>query len=626
MGLGKFAIVYRSRFPTDRCVKKGTTINCLGHLLLLFFFISLVFGQDQSPISADRLIQHVQYLSSPELAGRLPGTPGCDLAAEYIVKTLAELKLKPMGHPPSFFQPFSYASNQYGPVPPRLGNKNKLQITRKKGKTDYQVLQDFLPFAFSPDGSASGSLVFVGYGISAPQANYDDYEGVDVKGKIVLLFKHEPMLRMGGREMRHQGLSAPSLSAKVDNAKAHGARAVVIVHDYNYHAEGEVDHLQALLFVNEKPVTLPAVQVKREIVNTWLSRSGKHLLDLQRQIFLTHKPASFQAEDLKLDFEVELARGPVTTRNVVAWLEGSDPDLKNETIIVGAHYDHIGFGIQNSSDPWQTKAIHPGANDNASGVASALEIARALSERVPHPKRSTLFLFFSGEEDGLQGAKYYVDHPLVPVAKTVMVNIAEVGLVEGNVVVYNNYLSEGIKKILIQMRSPIFNLNLKEEITQGADHWAFVEKKIPALWITGAGRKYYHMIEDTWHQLNYQDMAELTRTAMEAIANIADLTSPTAEPGLAKDPAFLGIQPAQNDPSPGEGVLVGAVLSNSPASRADLRVNDRIVQCDGQKVAAVEDLKKCLQPKPVGGGIHLKIRRGSEMLDKFVNLSERPYL
>ncbi|MBI1747714.1 MAG: M20/M25/M40 family metallo-hydrolase [Acidobacteria bacterium] len=613
--------------PTLR--PKTVPVRLIG-IFVSCFVLSMDFASAQfaSPISVDNLIKHMRYLTSPELTGRASGTPGGEKAAEYIAKTLAESRLSPVGEPPSFFQSFTYNSNQYGALPPRLGEKNKILISSKKAKVEYKVLQDFLPFYFSADGHVAGPVVFVGYGISAPPANYDDYQGVDVKGKLVLMFKHEPMRRMGGNQIRYHHLLAASLTAKVENAQAHGARGVLMVHDYNYHSEGERDTLQALTTTNEKALNLPVVQVKREIVNDWLRPTGKHLLGLQRQITTTLKPASFAFDELQLDLTVDLKREPITTRNVVAWLEGSDPQLQNEIIILGAHYDHIGYGFQHSTDSRGPGLIHPGANDNASGVAALLEIARGLTEAGRRPKRSLLFLFFSGHEDGLQGAKNYVEHPLRPLLKAIlMVNIAQVGIVEGNMLLYHALVPNGISKIISQIASQSLRLNFREETTQNADHAAFFEKRVPTLWITGAGQRYYHTADDSWDHLNYDDMAELTRISFEAVSQLASLNSLPAESIFSvKGPVFLGIQPAGNDPSSGTGVLVGAVQINSPAASSGILMGDRIIQCDNLATRKIEDLKKCLHQKGPRETIHIKLIRGSQVIDIFFSTGEASYL
>src|SRR5215472_14429761 len=341
----------RKQLPTYRRV--------LALTLTAFVCLRLA-GQTDS----QRYLNDVKALSTPEMEGRGAGTKGIERAAQLIEQRYKSLGLQPAGTN-GYFQPFTVITGA------ELKGKNDLHVQQGGSKTELKLNQDFVPFSFSTSGSVSGPVVFAGYGTSAPEFGYDDYANLDVNGKTVLLLRYEPS---GFAEKSgHAGLTQHSqLVTKAINARNHGAKAVVLVNGKL--GQGEEDLLTRFGSVSgpvDSGVVL--VQVKNSEADRWFQAAGKSLAAVQEQINVATKPASFAfQEDLQLALNVSVEHAHATVNNVLAYLPGTT----DEYIILGAHYDHLSRGNFDSLAPSQIGQIHPGADDNASGTAGVLELAR----------------------------------------------------------------------------------------------------------------------------------------------------------------------------------------------------------------------------------------------------------
>lgn len=482
-------------------------------------------GLDDWQPSIPKLVAHVKYLASPELAGRAPGTPGIEKAQKYLADTLRAMGWATLKEAPHYLQPFTYQ-----PRFPQMGEQ--LLHIEVNGRTLTGVLgKTFLPFPVSANTEVEGAVVFVGYGVMDKRVGYNDYAGVDVEGKIVLMFQHLPAKWEHDRLTPWPTLKAyDSLKAKTKLAVARGAKAVLVVHDYNYHKEGEGDGFEKTLgYMSDGQSSVPVIHIARTFAAALVEAAGKNLWWLQRNIGSTQKPDSFAVPNAVVRMKVDMRREPMAANNIVAWLEGSDPELKHEAVVVGAHFDHLGARpFAASMDPEHLGEFHPGASDNASGVASVLEIASqwAAWPADARPKRSLLVVLFSAEEDGLHGSTHAAAQRYQEVRQVAMVNVAEVGTIEsGGFTVWNAKAHPAFPDLLKRALPfpSVLKSQLRTEIAQLADHYAFHKAGIPAIWFTGNGRRFYHMANDTWEHLNYDRLAVLTQVAAKAIVDIANL-------------------------------------------------------------------------------------------------------
>ena len=335
----------------------------------------------------------------------------------------------------SWFQPFQIVTGL------EVREGNKLTISSEKGPTTFELGRTYLPLSVVTEAAASSApeaslpLVFAGYGISAPTLNYDDYEGLDVRGKAVLIFMHEPQENDGkspfdGRAFTHHA----SLMQKAMVARAQGARVLLLVIDPSHDADS-ANYGGWLRDPQADDYGIAVLRVERAQLQQALGAS----LDLAataRAIDGDLEPRSRSLPGVSVESVERFARVRREVRNVVGTIPGADPSLAGEAVVVGAHYDHLGLGGRHSMASDSTGQVHNGADDNASGTAALLEMAHALSGAAARPARTIVFAAFAGEELGLLGSAWYVDHPVVPLEATVaMVNLDMIGRPAGRVLV-----------------------------------------------------------------------------------------------------------------------------------------------------------------------------------------------
>ncbi len=353
---------------------------------------AIAWAADEAPrFTPERYIAHVKYLASPQLKGRGTGTPELEQAADYIADRFKQFGLKPVADG-SYYQGFKVTTNAH------LGPKNRFVETLASGRRTLAPDKDFLPFNFSSSGTASGGIVFAGYGITAPEYHYDDYAGVDVKGKFALIVLHEPQENDEKSVFAGKNFSTHAqVAIKAANAKAHGAVGVIIIKDTPTHPQESerFEKLQTSFGVENAGIYF--VQIKAEEGDQMLAAAGRNLKDTLAAIDKDLKPQSVALpETAKVELAVDIQRDVNTAHNLAGYLPGKT----DEYVIIGAHYDHLGLGGPNSLAPDQFGTVHPGADDNASGTAGMLELARWFGSQ-PKQNRGILFLAFAGEEMGL---------------------------------------------------------------------------------------------------------------------------------------------------------------------------------------------------------------------------------
>jgi Zn-dependent M28 family amino/carboxypeptidase len=385
---------------------------------ILIAFIAIVAAAQPTEISGQRIRAHVKFLASDLLEGRGVGARGGDLATEYIASQFAIVGAKPAGDPvdgkPTYFQDLTLVG--VAPQP-----QTQLSAATNDGKAlAYRWLDDFVGVTNSQkmETSFDADAVFVGHGIVAPEYQWDDYKGVDVRGKVVVLFTGEPPSNdpkfFTGAALTYYG----RWTYKYEEATRHGAVAAIIIHttptaSYGWEVVrsswGRED--QQVKLADGAPALQFAAWITQEKGNELAATVGKSADEWLK----TADARGFNAVPLPVRFRGTIPSKvrEIRTRNVVAKIEGSDPQLKDEAVIFSAHWDHLGMG-----DPVNGDAIYNGAADNATGCGMILEIAHAWSMLPQKPRRSALFVALTAEEAGLRGSEYYGQHPVVPSGKT----------------------------------------------------------------------------------------------------------------------------------------------------------------------------------------------------------------
>lgn len=344
-------------------------------------------------ISSHKLFNYVKELSSAKFAGRLTGTPGYNAAAQWVADFLNKWGVKPAGDNKTYFQDFP---NPYTLV--FEGSEVTLHIPYNKKKTfinkDYLYEIDFLPGSTSGAGEKTAEVVYVGYGITAPELRFDEYKGVNVKDKIVLVEPEVPVSPDKEPEEFKKWRPYSFHQYKVKNAKSHGAAGMI----YNYHIANP-----NCLYIKDLLLTY----VGKSIVQDIFTGTGKKHRNIKEKIITKRVPHSFKTgKKLTIkNFTEHFPEG--IARNVIGYIEGSDPLLKNEAVFIGAHLDHLGYNHK----------MMPGANDNASGVAVIMGVAEAITNSPLKPRRTVIFTFFGAEEQGVKGSEYFLKHPFFPKEK-----------------------------------------------------------------------------------------------------------------------------------------------------------------------------------------------------------------
>lgn len=442
-----------------------------------------------SSIKSENLIKTVEYLASKELAGRLSGSDGYFKAADWMAGEFRKLGLKPMGNE-GYFQTLNVEYNDItGPCRFYLMNNGEETRTFKLG-------DEFVCRGFTGSGKFTAPVVFCGYGFSPAKSSndssdnantdneYDDYSGIDVKGKIVMLFKQTPSWKAENRDWNQ------SLRYRAVVASQKGALGIIFVSKPN-DANPQKPIGSVMDGEGEMLENLPMIHLDLAGADEILQTCGKTLKELQTSIDTERKPMPIETGvTAGMDITAKYTKNKQTV-NVAGMLEGSDPKMKNEYIVIGAHLDHVGS---------QAGEIYfPGANDNASGSASVLEMARTFVNSGVKPKRSVLFILFSNEESGLQGATYYSEHPLVPLDKTVM-------MMNNDCIGHGDSLQIGNGKsvpVLWQITRSIDSLYTKGMILRtwnggGADATPIHLKGVPCLYfVSYFSYTHLHLMSDT---------------------------------------------------------------------------------------------------------------------------------
>jgi Tol biopolymer transport system component len=607
-------------------------------------------------ITVEDLKFEVGHLASEQLAGRATGSPGAQLASEWLGIYLQTFGLKSLPGRESLFQAFEFNAGER-----IIEEKSKLEVI---GATPAaQALdKDFRPLAFSDNGEAEGEVVFAGYGLSVPegtgQQRYNSYEGLDVKDKIVLILRYVPEDVEPARRAHLNRYSG--LRYKAMMARERGAKAVLIVTGPGSPNAGELLPLTG--DGSSAGSGIIAASISGNAAAALLAPGGKNLKDLQKALDNEnpHAEGGFVLPKVKVKIAAGVEHIRKTDRNVI----GCIPGETDEWIIVGAHYDHLGLGKGNSSlaRAGEEGKIHPGADDNASGTAAVIEIAAALAQaggKTPalppgaqkgdpgvsnsgtlavetakwKPTRGIIFALWSGEEIGLIGSNSFVEKPPVPLAKVVAyINFDMVGRLHDNKLTMQAVGSSKAWPRLLEKRNVAagFQLGLQEDPYLPTDVTSFYPKRIPVLNFFTGSHDDYHRPSDTADKLDYDGLARIAKFARAIIEDVA--TAPERpdfsrverkEQGGGRDTmrAYLGSIP--DYATEVKGVKLSGVRGGSPAEKGGLKGGDVIVEFGAQKIANIYDYTYALDAVKIGQPVKMTVERDGKRVELSVTPEAR---
>jgi len=604
----------------------------------LFLLAALAFASQaaEAPsFNADRYLAHIKFLASPEMKGRASGSPELEKAAKYIADLFRADGLQTVGG--SYLEPFEVTTSS------RLGKANSFESVVSGDLETLQVNKDYVPWSFSASGKASGGVVFAGYGITAPEYNYDDYAGLDVHGKFVLVLAHEP--QEFDEKSVFEGKVYTDHSQPYDkafNARNHGARGVILVFDHVNHKDSpdELEHFGGT--GGPADAGIPFLQVKESAILPWMHAAGKDLQATEEAINLDLKPRSFVIPNLEVRETVAIERVVKTAHNVLGYLPGETQDY----IVVGAHYDHLGLGGQFSMAPKLTGTVHPGADDNASGTAGVLELARYFAAEARTGikfRRGILFMTFAGEELGLLGSEYYANHPILQLDRAVaMLNMDMIGRVRddklyiGGAATGTSFRAD-LEALVVKSS---FHVDYSESGYGSSDHTSFTAKKIPVLFFFSGLHGDYHKPSDTWDKIDAPAAIRVVELVAGMVQKLEDekdrpvfvsvkedtnphggsATPPGTSSGGGYGPYFGSVPDFAEPPT---GVRFADVHPDSPAAVAGLKAGDIMVGFGGVEIRNLYDFTYALRSHKAGDEVAVQVLRGTEKLSVQVKLTER---
>lgn len=589
---------------------------------------SSALAQPSEPsITAAELRDHVRYLASDELEGRGSGQPGNDRAAAYIAERLAGYGVLPGGDGSGYLQTFEFVARvEAGP-----GTRLTLSGPAVAGGTEsIQGGDDVLPLSLSSTASASGDLVFAGYGLSVADQQYDDYAGLDVQGKIVVILRFGP-----DGDAPHSDLSRhTSLRNKARIAREKGAAGIVLITGPK---DSETDDPMRLSYDRVPDHSgIPAVSVRRAFVEPLLKAQGYDLRAIQDTIASTRRPVAFPIAGAKASLQAELVRVKDTTANVIGYLPATNAPDQAEAVVFGAHFDHLGYGGPGSgSVKPDTIAIHNGADDNASGTAGLLELVQQISSRRSELRRNVVFAFFSGEELGTLGSLHYVSHPKFPLDRTVaMVNMDMVGRLTNKTLTVGGSGTSGAWSALLAKYNAdsSLTLQLNPDGFGPSDHAAFYGKDIPVLFFFTGVHGDYHSPADDWETLNYEGLERIVRyvdaVSMDIVqgADKPPFVRVQSQPGgMGGDrrgfSVTLGIVPDYSESS--SGMKISGVRANGAAEKAGLKTGDVIVGLAGKKILSIYDYMGILGELKAGEEVGVDVLRDGKPMSFKATMEKR---
>lgn len=570
-----------------------------------------------------RVTEDIRYLASDELAGRKPGEEGIELAAQYIEQEYARIDLKTLDHG-NYRQDFEV--RQGLKILPELTSMKWISLEGDQESIDLKLNQQFVPQALRRGFQLDAELVFVGYGINAEkQLNYNDYRGVDVTDKVVVMIRREP--QQGDPHSVFDGTEVSPyayLNTKNREARQAGAVGIIMVNDGFTADDDEKDVLEDDTRFGG---TMPFIQVKRTVLNELLTKSPlvhpngtklTNLSDIEKHIDETLSPISQPIRGWKVQSTTTTAQRTAKTSNIIGIIEGEGP-LADETVIIGGHYDHLGMGGFGSRV--NRIEIHNGADDNATGTAAVMELARRYANRDSKPARRMVFICFSAEEMGLLGASHYVAEPVIPLEKTiVMVNFDMIGWLRDNKVTVFNANSADEFDLILDVANAGFDLDVQKSAGfGGSDHLPFFQNGIPVMFLHTGLTSTYHTPEDDFETIDCEGVLKVIDYSERVIDQLLTMEQKPVFRGSARRTNnFVRLGISMDDDQEG-GVTISRILQGSLAEKYEFKEGDVITAIGVESVNRRRDVNRIIRANS-GKTIIFKLNRGSERLEKLVEL------
>ena len=590
--------------------------NSLILVVLFTICFSFGFSDPNTEITSDELKDHVIYLSSEELSGRFPGTPGDKLAQDYIIEKFKSYGLKPGGDNGTFLQNFEMITNV------SLGLNNSFSADMNNIPQSFSLGTDFTPVGFSTDGSISGSLVFAGYGITDSKSGYNDYKDIDVSGKIAVILRYTP-------DPHNASFQEQSpLVVKTIRAKENNAAGIIFV---TGPVDNESDELMGLSYSNSyTDAGIPVINITRSAFDKIFASSGKTIDQLQNSINNSGNPASFDLSGVSVNITTDVNPQTITTGNVIGVLEGNDPSAGDEAIVIGAHYDHLGYGTYGSLYAGTDKQIHHGADDNASGVAGVLELAQKFAAQKESIKRDIVFMLFSGEEAGLLGSNFFTKSDLFKGMNVVaMLNMDMIGRVKNEQLVIYGIGSSPMWEPVIKN----YNTNYNFDITYTkagfgrSDHSSFYSNNVPAVHFFSGSHEDYHRPSDTYEKLDYSGHERIVKLVYDVTAEIdAEVTPPEftkaeeeSDENRTMGSVRIYVGTIPDYAYSGKGMKLSGVKEGGPADKGGLQAGDIIIKFGEKDVETIYDFMFAMGSyKPDDEVDFVVLRDGKEVTLKVV--------
>ena len=591
-------------------------------VLVIALFSSFLFAQNKihNPlITSEEIKANIYYLASDDMKGRFTGSPEERKAGDYIKSEFETYGLKPAFNG-NWFQEFPFVEKV------QLTKANSLTLDINGQKQNLKLGKEFTTVSYSANGKVTGDLVFAGYGISAPKLGYDDFAGLDVKGKIVVVMRYHSEHDSSKSEFDRYA----SFRNKATIAKEKGAAGIILVNGYA--PVNEDDPLMDLRYDGAPPMSDIFVQnMKRLFVDQLFKSEGLNFLDYQKKIDASKKPASFAFKNAKATLSTGVKEIVSKGRNVAGMIEGSDPTLKNEYIVIGAHYDHLGIDQLKESSMYKGKEpmIHHGADDNASGTSGLLEIAEKFGSIKERVKRSIIFVAFSGEELGILGSTYFTNNSPVPLNEiAAMLNMDMVGRLnsENSLTIIGTGTSSEWKTLLNEKNKYGFKLGFNEGGSGGSDHQAFTNKNIPVLFFFTGTHSDYHKPSDTADKINNEGEARVVNYVYD-IADDIDLEAKRPDFIKVEEPASRGevrtrvtVGTVPEFGFSGNGYKISGVTEGGPAAKAGMKANDIIIKFGPKTVNNIYDFMYAMGDYKAGDKVEVVVLRDGKEVKLNVEL------
>ncbi len=559
--------------------------NKITTFLIFFVFANNLFSQTQNIISSKDIKTNITFLASDSLKGRFPGTPENKIAAEFIKNKFKTAGLKSFYN--DYFQYFNVTTNII------LGKKNKLIFN----DTTYILNKDYIPLSFSTNSNFKSNIAFVGYGfdINTDSLKWNDYKNIDVKNKWAMILIADPdMDNLNSRFIHYEGERTKALLAKEK-----GAKGVIFVQGYDFDKSDKL--MTSFYDKSVLHVGIPVVNISKKLAEKILKTQGKTLKNVEKNIIKTKQPNSFLINQ-QIDITTDILPKVVKTQNVVAYIKSNNKQFKDEYIVIGAHYDHLGFGGKNTASRMpDTIAIHNGADDNASGVASIIELAKQFAKDKNKLKRSIIFVSFSGEEMGLLGSDYFVKH--LPVKKEqikAMINIDMLGRFNKDtkkLEIGGTGTAKQIPDIINSINHNGFKLSLSTDGYGPSDHASFYSAGYPVLYFSTGAHEDYHTPFDKVNKIDFKSQKMLLDYIYNVSLKIINLdknlvfkhsdSEHMSRHGRRFKITFGIIPDYSSDKN--DGLLVNGIKKNGPADKAGMLKGDKIIAINGEKVTNIYD-------------------------------------